>query len=248
VNSDSWDRHSRKIWRNGTGQSQLCHRVRKAGFWGGFLHHHRVEPYGDRHAAGRFFGTEEQRKKYLPGLCSGRLIGAFGLTEPEAGSDALNPRTVATLSADGTHYILNGSKQFITNAGFADVIFTYAKVDEKHFTAFIVEQNWKAFPSMKKNRRWECMGLHASLSLRQREGPGAKCPGRSRKGHLVALNALNMGRYKVAPSALEVRNELCLKQSSMPNKGFSLGNRSASSVSSRKRSAKWPSGSLPQKA
>jgi len=103
-----------------------------------------------------FFGTEEQRKKYLPGLCSGRLIGAFGLTEPEAGSDALNPRTVATLSADGTHYVLNGSKQFITNAGFADVIFTYAKVDEKHFTASSWSRAGKAFPPMKKSSRWEC--------------------------------------------------------------------------------------------
>lgn len=145
-----------------------------------------------------FFGSEEQRKKYLPGLCSGRLIGAFGLTEPEAGSDALNPRTVATLSADGTHYVLNGSKQFITNAGFADVIFTYAKVDEKHFTAFIVEQNWEGVSIDEEEQK---MGMHGT-STRAYHFDNVKVPvgnvlGEVGKGHLVALNALNMGRYKV---------------------------------------------------
>jgi alkylation response protein AidB-like acyl-CoA dehydrogenase len=145
-----------------------------------------------------FFGTEEQRKKYLPGLCSGRLIGAFGLTEPEAGSDALNPRTVATLSADGTHYVLNGSKQFITNAGFADVIFTYAKVDEKHFTAFIVEQDWEGVSIDGEEQK---MGMHGT-STRAYHFDHVKVPvgnvlGEVGKGHFVALNALNMGRYKV---------------------------------------------------
>lgn len=145
-----------------------------------------------------FFGTEEQKKKYLPGLCSGKLIGAFGLTEPEAGSDALNPRTNATLSGDGKYYVLNGSKQFITNAGFADLIFTYAKVDEKYFTAFIVEQKWDGVSTDEEEKK---MGMHGT-STRAYHFDNVKVPvenvlGETGKGHIVALNALNMGRYKV---------------------------------------------------
>lgn len=144
------------------------------------------------------FGTDAQKKKYLPGLCSGELIGAFGLTEPEAGSDALNPRTTATLSEDGKYYILNGTKQFITNAGFADVIFTYAKVDGEHFTAFIVEQNWEGVSIDEEENK---MGMHGT-STRPYIFDDVKVPldnvlGEVGKGHLVALNALNMGRYKV---------------------------------------------------
>jgi alkylation response protein AidB-like acyl-CoA dehydrogenase len=145
-----------------------------------------------------FFGTEDQKKKYLPGLCSGKRIGAFGLTEPEAGSDALNPRTTATLSADGKHYILNGAKQFITNAGFADVIFTYAKVDDRHFTAFIVEQGWEGVSTDEEEKK---MGMHGT-STRAYHFDNVRVPvenvlGEVGKGHVVALNALNMGRYKV---------------------------------------------------
>ena len=144
------------------------------------------------------FGTEEQREKYLPGLSSGTLIGAFGLTEPQAGSDALNSSTTATLSEDGKYYILNGNKQFITNAGFADIVFTYAKVDGKHFTAFIVEQNWEG---VSVDEEEEKMGWHGT-STRAYHFDNVKVPvenvlGEAGKGHLVALNALNMGRYKV---------------------------------------------------
>lgn len=144
------------------------------------------------------FGTEEQKKKYLPGLSSGEFIGAFGLTEPEAGSDALNPLTTATLTEDGKYYLLNGSKQFITNAGFADIIFTYAKVDEKFFTAFIVEQNWEG---VSIDEEEEKMGMHGT-STRGYHFDNVKVPvenvlGEVGKGHVVALNALNMGRYKV---------------------------------------------------
>jgi alkylation response protein AidB-like acyl-CoA dehydrogenase len=144
------------------------------------------------------FGTEEQKKKYLPGLSSGKLIGAFGLTEPEAGSDALNPLTTATLSEDGKHYLLNGSKQFITNAGFADIIFTYAKVDDKFFTAFIVEQNWEG---VSVDEEEEKMGMHGT-STRAYHFENVRVPvenvlGEVGRGHVVALNALNMGRYKV---------------------------------------------------
>ena len=144
------------------------------------------------------FGTKTQKEKYLPGLSSGKLIGAFGLTEPEAGSDALNPLTTATLSEDGKHYLLNGSKQFITNAGFADIIFTYAKVDGKYFTAFIVEQNLKG---VSIDEEEEKMGMHGT-STRAYHFDNVKVPienvlGEVGRGHVVALNALNMGRYKV---------------------------------------------------
>ena len=144
------------------------------------------------------FGTEEQKRKYIPGLSSGELIGAFALTEPEAGSDALNPSTTATLTEDGKYYLLNGSKQFITNAGFADIVFSYAKVDGKFFTAFIVEQTWEG---VSIDEEEEKMGMHGT-STRAYHFDDVKVPvenvlGEVGKGHVVALNALNMGRYKV---------------------------------------------------
>src|SRR5512136_199189 len=144
------------------------------------------------------FGTEEQKRKYIPGLSSGELIGAFALTEPEAGSDALNPSTTATLTEDGKYYLLNGSKQFITNAGFADIVFSYAKVNGKFFTAFIVEQTWEG---VSIDEEEEKMGMHGT-STRAYHFDNVKVPvenvlGEVGKGHVVALNALNMGRYKV---------------------------------------------------
>lgn len=144
------------------------------------------------------FGTEEQKRKYIPGLSSGERIGAFALTEPEAGSDALNPSTTATLTEDGKYYLLNGSKQFITNAGFADIVFSYAKVDGKFFTAFIVEQTWEG---VSIDEEEEKMGMHGT-STRAYHFDDVRVPvenvlGEVGKGHVVALNALNMGRYKV---------------------------------------------------
>lgn len=144
------------------------------------------------------FGTEEHKRKYLPGLSSGKLIGAFGLTEAQAGSDALNSLSTATLTEDGKYYLLNGSKQFITNAGFADVVFVYAKVDGKFFTAFIVEQNWDGVSTDEEEEK---MGFHGT-STRAYHFDNVKVPvenvlGEVGKGHIVALNALNMGRYKV---------------------------------------------------
>ncbi|MBW1797308.1 MAG: acyl-CoA dehydrogenase family protein [Deltaproteobacteria bacterium] len=144
------------------------------------------------------FGTEEQKNKYLPGLSAGQLIGAFALTEPEAGSDALNSLSTAELSEDGKYYLLNGTKQFITNAGFADIVFTYAKVDGKFFTAFIVEQDWEGVSTDEEEEK---MGFHGT-STRAYHFDNVKIPmenvlGEVGKGHLVALNALNMGRYKV---------------------------------------------------
>src|SRR6476659_6135114 len=91
-----------------------------------------------------YFGTEEQKKKYLPLLAAGEIVGAYALSESTSGSDAMNCRTRATLSSDGKHYILNGEKMWITNAGFADLFTVFAKIDEK-FSAFLVEKNFPGF-------------------------------------------------------------------------------------------------------
>lgn len=102
-----------------------------------------------------YFGNDDQKRRYLPDLASGARIAAYCLTEPGSGSDALGAKTTATLSADGTHYLLNGEKQWITNAGFADVFIVYAKVDGEKFTAFIVERTFPVFPLVPKKRKWE---------------------------------------------------------------------------------------------
>ena len=101
-----------------------------------------------------YFGTEEQKKKYLPGLASGETIGAYALSESSSGSDALNCRTQAKLSADGKHYLLNGEKMWITNAGFADLFIVFAKVSGDKFTAFIVERGFPGFRWARRNTRW----------------------------------------------------------------------------------------------
>ena len=101
-----------------------------------------------------YFGTDEQKQRYLPGLASGELVGAYALTEPTAGSDALAARMRATLTEDGREYRLTGTKQFITNAGFADVFTTYAKVDGERFTGFIVDRGRRAWRSAPRNTRW----------------------------------------------------------------------------------------------
>jgi len=145
-----------------------------------------------------FFGTEDQKKRYLPGLCSGEMIGAFGLTEPEAGSDALNARTTAVLSEDGKHYILNGSKCFITNAGFADLIFAFAKVDAKAFTAFIVEFDSDGISTDAEEVKMGMKGTSTrTVNFNNVKVPVENVLGEVGKGHVVALNALNMGRFKV---------------------------------------------------
>lgn len=148
-----------------------------------------------------FFGNEEQKKKYLPGLASGELVSAYALTEPGAGSDALNAKTKAVLSPDGKHYILNGEKIFITNAGFADVFVTYAKVDGDKFTAFIVDKDTPGFSLGAEEKK---MGIKGS-STRSLIFEDAKVPVENvlyeiGKGHVVAFNILNIGRFKLGAS------------------------------------------------
>jgi alkylation response protein AidB-like acyl-CoA dehydrogenase len=146
------------------------------------------------------FGTPEQKKRYLPKIASAEIIAAYALTEPGHGSDALGAETRAEISGDGKHYVLNGQKQFITNAGFADLFVTYAQVDETKFTSFIVERNWDGVSVDEEEKK---MGMHGS-STRAVIFQNVKVPvenvlGEVGRGHIVALNTLNVGRFKIAP-------------------------------------------------
>ncbi|ULT56306.1 acyl-CoA dehydrogenase family protein [Neobacillus drentensis] len=149
------------------------------------------------------FGNDEQKTKYLPALASGEKIAAYALTEPGSGSDALGARTTAKLNAAGTHYILNGEKQWITNAGFADVFVVYAKIDGEHFTAFIIERD---FPGVSTGAEEKKMGIKSSstrtLILEDVEVPVENLLGEFGKGHVIAFNILNIGRYKLAVGAV----------------------------------------------
>ena len=144
------------------------------------------------------FGNHEQKSQYLPKLASGELIAAYALTEPGSGSDALGAKTTAKLNEAGTHYILNGEKQWITNAGFADVFVVYAKIDGEKFTAFIVE---KAFPGVSVGPEEKKMGIKSSstrtLVLEDAEVPVENLLGEIGRGHIIAFNILNIGRYKL---------------------------------------------------
>ncbi len=145
-----------------------------------------------------FFGNEEQRQKYLPPLATGEKIAAYALTEPTSGSDALGAKATAVLSEDGTHYILNGTKQFITNAGFADVFVVYAKVDGDKFTAFIVERDYSGISVGPEENK---MGIRGSstrpLILEDAKVPVENVLGEIGRGHIIAFNILNIGRYKL---------------------------------------------------
>ena len=150
-----------------------------------------------------YYGTEEQKQKYLPKLCSGELQAAYCLTEPESGSDALAAKTRADLSEDGNSYILNGQKMWITNAGFADVFTVFAKIDGKHFTGFIVEAGTKGLTLGPEEEK---MGIKGS-STRQVFFENVTIPkenllGEIGRGHLIAFNTLNIGRFKLGSMAL----------------------------------------------
>ena len=146
-----------------------------------------------------FFGNHEQKSKYLPKLATGELIAAYALTEPSSGSDALGAKTTAVLNEAGTHYILNGEKQWITNSAFADVFVVYAKIDGEQFTAFIVERD---YPGVSVGPEEKKMGIKSSstrtLILEDAEVPVENLLGEKGKGHKIAFNILNVGRYKLA--------------------------------------------------
>ncbi|TYB34732.1 MAG: acyl-CoA dehydrogenase [Flexistipes sinusarabici] len=146
-----------------------------------------------------YYGTKEQKEKYLEKLMTGEMLAAYCLTEPGSGSDALGAKASAVLSDDGKYYLLNGTKQWITNAGFADLFTVFAKVDKEHFTAFLVERNFEGVSFGAEEKK---MGIKGS-STRQVNFDNAKVPvenvlGEIGKGHKIAFNVLNVGRFKLA--------------------------------------------------
>ena len=145
-----------------------------------------------------YFGTEAQKTKYLPKLATGEWIGAYALSESSSGSDALNCRARAVLSPDGKHYLLNGEKMWITNAGFADVFIVFAKIDGEKFTAFIIERNFPGFTIGAEEHK---MGIRGSstcpLILNDCQVPLENLLGEAGKGHVIAFNILNVGRFKL---------------------------------------------------
>jgi alkylation response protein AidB-like acyl-CoA dehydrogenase len=145
-----------------------------------------------------YFGTEEQKNKYLPRLASGEIVGAYALSEASSGSDALNCRARAELSTDGKHYILNGEKMWITNAGFADLFTVFAKVNGERFSAFLVE---RSFPGFSVGAEEHKMGIRGSstcpIILNDCKVPVENLLGEIGKGHVIAFNILNVGRFKL---------------------------------------------------
>lgn len=150
-----------------------------------------------------YFGTEAQRAKYVPKLASGEFKGAYGLTEPNSGSDALGAKTTAKLSEDGKHYILNGQKCWITNGGFADVYTVFAKIDGEQFTAFIVERGMEGFTQGVEEHK---MGIKGSstvqLYFQDCKVPVENVLGEIGRGHVIAFNILNIGRLKLGAATL----------------------------------------------
>jgi len=150
-----------------------------------------------------YFGTEEQKKKYLPKLATAEWIGAYCLSEPQAGSDAQNSLTRAELNKEGTHYILSGQKMWITNGGFADLYIVFAKIDGEKFTAFIVE---RSFPGCKPGNEEHKMGIHGSSTtpvfLENCKVPKENLLHEIGCGHIVAFNILNSGRFTLGASCV----------------------------------------------
>jgi alkylation response protein AidB-like acyl-CoA dehydrogenase len=149
------------------------------------------------------FGTEAQKQQYLPRMATGELLAAYCLSEAESGSDALAARTRATLSPDGKHYLLNGEKMWITNAGFADLFVVFAKVDGEKFTGFLVERNFPGFSTGAEEKK---MGIKGSSTraviLENTPVPVENVLGEIGLGHVIALNILNVGRLKLAAACV----------------------------------------------
>src|SRR5262249_53769826 len=149
-----------------------------------------------------YYGTEAQKQRYLPKLASGEWLAPYALTEPQAGSDALAAKTRAVLHASGSTYRPTGTKQFITNAGFADLFTVFAKVDGEKFTAFLVE---RTTPGVGTGPEEHKLGIRGSstrqLILEDAPVPADRVLGEIGRGHKIAFNILNIGRFQLAPAA-----------------------------------------------
>jgi alkylation response protein AidB-like acyl-CoA dehydrogenase len=150
-----------------------------------------------------YFGTEAQKKKYLPKLASGEIIGCYCLSEPQAGSDAQNSKTRAVLSSAGNHWILNGQKMWISNGGFADLFIVFAKVDGEKFSCFIIERNFPGFSVGSEEKK---MGLKGSstapIFFENCQVPKENLLHEIGRGHIVAFNILNVGRLTLGASCI----------------------------------------------
>ena len=150
-----------------------------------------------------YFGTPEQKQTYLPRLATGELLTCYALTEPGSGSDALAAATTAKLSDDGKHYILNGSKQYITNAGYAEIVVLFAKIDGEQFTGFIVDLSSDGVTIGAEEKK---MGIKGSstcaIILEDVKVPVENVLGEVGKGHHIAFNILNVGRFKLGASTV----------------------------------------------
>jgi len=150
-----------------------------------------------------WFGTKEQKAKYLPKIATGEMVCAYGLTEPSAGSDALSGKTTADISEDGTHYILNGEKIFITNAGWAEVFIVFAQVDGNKFSAFIVDSNTEGFSIGAEEKKMGMKGSSTtSLIFQDAKVPVENLLYKVGKGATIAFNVLNVGRFKLGASGV----------------------------------------------
>ena len=175
------------------------------------------------------YGTEEQKKRYLPKLATGEYMGAYCLTEPDAGSDANSGKSKAELTEDGKHYIINGQKIWISNAGFADVFIVFARIeDDKYLTGFIVERGTEGMSFGEEEKK---MGIHAS-STRQVFFNDCKIPaenllGERNGGFKIAMNALNYGRIKLAVACLDAGRRVTTLSTSYANERKQFGQRLA---------------------
>ena len=171
-----------------------------------------------------YFGTEEQKKKYLPGLANSTIKASYCLTEPGSGSDALGAKTKAVLSEDGKNYIINGQKMWITNAGFADLFTVFAKIDGEKFTGFLIDAKSEGISLGAEEDK---LGIKGS-STRQVFFNNVKVPvenilGEIGKGHKIAFNVLNIGRYKLGVLALGGSKETCTIATKYANERIQFG-------------------------
>src|SRR6185369_575231 len=145
-----------------------------------------------------YYGTKEQKDRYLDKLITGEWIAAYCLTEPDSGSDALGAKASATLSPDGQYYLLNGTKQFTTNGSIADLYTIFAKVDKEHFTAFLVERGTEGLSVGAEEKKLGIKGSSTTqIILDNAKVPVANVLGEIGKGHKIAFNVLNVGRFKL---------------------------------------------------